>query len=86
MYGMYDMAKFKIVSKSDLLVLSSIKSKDNIHIAFGLTHQLNMSYHPFMMFMFAISSCMFVYKWRMGQIEVVTDCHGNLFESKANNL
>ena len=42
---MYDMAKLKIVSKSDLLVLVlSIKSKDNIHIAFGLTHQLNMSY------------------------------------------
>ena len=82
---MYDMAKLKIVSKSDLLVLT-IKSIDNIHIALGLTHQLNMSYHLFMMFMFAISSCMFVYKWRMGQIEVVTDCHGNLFESKANNL
>ena len=48
-----------------------------------------MSYHLFMMFilfMFAISFCMFVYKWRMGQIEVVNYCHGNLFESKANNL
>ena len=46
---MYDMAKLKIVSKSDLLVLT-IKSIDNIHIALGLTHQLNMSYHLFMMF------------------------------------
>ena len=36
----YDMAKLKIVSKSDLLVLS-IKSIYNIHIALGLTHQLN---------------------------------------------
>ena len=34
----YDMAKLK--SKSDLLVLS-IKSIYNIHIALGLTHQLN---------------------------------------------
>ena len=38
-----------------------------------------MSYHLLMMFilfMFAISFCMFVYKWRMGQIEVVNYCHG----------